>query len=41
MFTLVKEEKKKVDAAKEVTELGETSSSAFPQQIRAMIYTHS
>ena len=41
MFILIKEEKKKVDAAKGLTELAETSSSVFLQQIRATIYMHS
>lgn len=41
MFILINEENKKVDAAKGVTELAETSSSMFLQQTRATIYVHS
>ena len=41
MFMLIKEERKKVDAAKGVTELAETSSSVILQQVRATIYMHS
>lgn len=41
MFILIKEEKKKVDAAKGVTELAQTSSSVFLERIRDAIYIHS
>lgn len=40
-FILINEENKKVDTAKGVTELAETSSSVFLQQTRATVYVHS